>query len=256
VTPIEKAEAALNRQIDRIHANLLAAPTEQARQFLVQSLVVSVAIGEALQDYVKAIGEFAQSRHGALKVQHATLGAEHDALLKEGQALLERFKTNPGDQPIRKAIEQAQKSMASIQKTLRRGADALKRDVAPSMALIDELAVSLKHFGEAEHIDGMKRAIKSVIGHAGELYRRQPTLPAKGIIDLDAWEESAEAEIGQATDYFEAYAAAGYQAMLALEVMTLALSVAPPESAESATLGANEAAARRITAVTTRLAQG
>lgn len=253
MTPIEKAEKALNSRIERLQANLREAQSETVRQFLFQSLVVCIGMGEALTDYVRMIGQYAQGRHGELKQAHATLTAQHADLLKSGNELLERLKANPGDRVIRKDIERAQQNMAAIQKTLRRGANALQREVAPSMAMIDKLALSVRRLGEADQIDALKRAITMIVGNVRELYLAQPTLPSKNIIDAASWEKSVVSEINQATDSHEAYARAGYQAMLALDVMTMAVSPTPPRTAGEATHRASESAAVRLKDITARL---
>ena len=53
-----------------------------------------------------------------------------------------------------------------------------------------------------------------------------------------------------------ARARAGYQAMLALEVMTLVVASAPPQTPEEAAQRANEAASTRVKAIAARLADG
>lgn len=252
MTPIQKAENALNQRIERLQAGLKVAESADVRRVLFQSLVVCIGVGEGLTDYVRMIGQFAQGRHGELKATHATLTAQHAELLTSGNELLERLKADPTDRVVRKEIEVAQRNMAAIQKTLRRGANALQRDVAPSMAMIDPLALSVRRFAEAEQIDALKRVMALFVGHARELYRAQATLPSKDIIDAVAWEESAVAAIEQATDVSEAFARAGYQALLALAVMTMAVSPEPPRSAEEATRHANASAATRLEAITRR----
>jgi hypothetical protein len=256
MTPIEKAENALNARIERLQANLRAAESETARQFLFQSLIVTIGIGEALTDYVKMIGHYAQGRHGELKQTHATLTAEHADVLKAGAEMLERLKADPTDKVILKEIDAAQKKMAAIQKTLRRGANALQREVAPSMAMIDQLALGIRRLAEAGQIDVLKRGVTTIVGHARELYLAHPALPAKDIIDAEAWAKSASDEIDQATDAYEAYARAGYQVMLALDVMTMAVSPTPPRTAEEATQRANASVAARLKAIATRFTQG
>jgi hypothetical protein len=254
MTPIEKAETALNARIVRLQTNLRDAESETARQFLVQALVVCIGIGDALTDYVKMIGQYAQGRHGELKQAHDTLTAQHADLLKSGNELLARLKANPADPVIRKEIERVQQAMATIQKNLKRGANSLQRDIAPSMAMIDQLAASVRRFSEAEQIDALKRVIKLVVGHVHELYLAHPALPSKDIIDAAAWEKSAMAGIDEAADFYEAYARTGYQAVLAIDVMTMAVSPTPPQTAEEATQRANESVAGRIKAITARLA--
>jgi hypothetical protein len=252
MTPIEKAENALNSRIERIQKNLLAADSDTARHFLVKSLLVSIGLGEALTDYVRMIGEYARGRHGGLKQAHDSLTAQHADLLKSGQELLARLKANPADRTLLKEIEAVQRNMEAIQKNLRRGANALQREVAPSMAMIDKLAESVRRLAEADQIDTLKRVIKGLLEHVRELYLSQPTLESKEIIDPAAWEKSAVSEIDQATDSHEAYAQAGYQALLALDVMTMAVSATPPRHAEEATSRANESVAARLKAIAAR----
>jgi hypothetical protein len=119
--------------------------------------------------------------------------------------------------------------------------------------MIDELALTVRRFGEADQIDTVKRTTKMFLGHVHELYRTQPTLPAKDIIDAAAWEISALTEIDQATAFHEAYARAGFQAILAIEVMSMAVSPTPPGSAEEATARANRSASARLKQIATRL---
>jgi hypothetical protein len=216
--------------------------------------VVCVGLGEALTDYIKTIGQFAQERHGELKESHDTLQAQHADLLKSGQDLLEQLKANPTDRVIRKEIERAQQAMEGIQATLRRGANALQRDLAPSMGGMDELAETLRRLAEAEQLDALKRAIKSIVGHAHGLYRAQPKLPSREIIDAEVWQTLAVTEIEEVISFHEAFARAGYQALLALELMTMAVSPTPPASAEEATRRAIESVAHRLTAITARFA--
>src|ERR1041385_4430293 len=122
MTPTEKAENALNVRIAQIQTALRETQSETAQRLLFQSLVVCIGIGESLTDYVKAIGQYAQARHGELKQDHTTLTAKHAELLKAGNELLERLKADPSDRAIRKEIEATQNGMAAIQKSLRRGA--------------------------------------------------------------------------------------------------------------------------------------
>jgi hypothetical protein len=252
MTPIEKAEDALNKRIGQLQAHLREAKTETAQRFLFQSIVVCIGIGEALTDYVKMIGQFARGRHAELKQTHATLTTRHDDLLKSGQELLERLKDNPTDRSIRKEIEAVQRDMAAIQKTLRRGANALQRETAPSMAMIDKLAGSIRRFGEADELDALKRVITMIVENVRELYLAHPTLESKDIIDAASWEKSAVSAIDQATDFHEAYAHTGYQTTLALDAMTLAVSENPPRTAEEAINRANESVAARLKTITAR----
>lgn len=252
MTPIEKAENALNRRIEQIQARLRQAESETTQRFLLQSLVACIGVGEALTAYVRMIGQYARGRHGGLKQTQDTLTVRHAELLKSGQELLERLKANPTDRALRREIEAVQRNMAAVQKTLKRGANALQREVAPSIAMIDQLAESVRRLAEAEQLDALKRAVKLVVGNVRELYRVQPTLPTKDIIDAEAWEKSAVAAIDQATDFHEAYAQAGNQAMCALEMMTLAVSDTPPQTGEEAAQRANEAVTARVKAITER----
>jgi hypothetical protein len=98
----------------------------------------------------------------------------------------------------------------------------------------------------------MQRVIKQLIGHARELYLAHPTLPDKDLINAEAWETTAVSEIDQATDFYEAYARAGYQAMLALDVMTMAVSPAPPQTAQEAIQRAGASVVARVKAITAR----
>jgi hypothetical protein len=252
MTPIEKAETALNRRLERLQINLRAATSENSRRFLAQSLVVCIGLGEAMTDYVKMIGQYAQGRYGEIKQSHAALTAQHADLLKSGAELLAQLKVRPDDRAIRQEIERTQHAMESIQKTLRRGANSLQRDLAPSMGMADKIAGSIRHFAEADGPEPLKHAIGKIVGHVRELYLSHPALPAKDIIDAAAWEKSAAAEIEQASDFYEAYALAGYQALRALDVMTMAVSSTPPETAEHAAHRANESVATRLKEITVR----
>ncbi len=252
MTPIEKAETALNSRIERIQANLRETRTETEQRFLFQSLVVCTGIGAALSDYIKMIGQYAQGRHSELKQAQATLTVQHADALKSGTELLERLKANPTDQAIRKEIATAQKTMEGIQKTLRRGANALQREVAPSMAMIDKLALGIRRFGEADQIEALKRVTKGMVEHVSELYRTQPGLPSKNIVDAAAWEKSAASDIDQASDFYEAYARTGSQVLLALDLMTMAVSQTPPRTSEEATQRAHDSVASRLREITTR----
>lgn len=252
MTQHEKAVAALNRRIERLQAELGETEAETARRFLFQSLVVTLGLGEALNDYIKRVGEYAQRRHAEVKQANDALGAQHAELLQSGKGLLEKFKADPTNRALRKEIERAQHGMEAIQKNLRRGTNALQRDVAPSIAMIDKLADSVRRLSEADEVDGLKRLLRTIIGQAHELYASQPDLPAKDVIDAAAWENSALAEIDQAVDRYDAYARAVYQAVLASELMTLAVSDAPPQTGKDAIERANEAVTRRVKEITAR----
>jgi hypothetical protein len=177
-------------------------------------------------------------------------------LLKSGNELLERLKADPHNRLVRQEIEVAKRAMEGIQKTLRRGANSLQRDLAPSMAVVDKLAVSVRRFGEADQRDTLKRAIGMIIDNVRELYRAQPALPAKDVIDAAVWEKAAAFEIDQAAEFYEAYALAGYQAMRALDMMTMAVSPTPPVTPEEVTHRANESVGARAKAIAARFASG
>lgn len=252
MTPTEKAEAALNGRLERLQVNLRAAESENARRFLAQSMVVCIGLGEAMTDYVRMIGQYAQGRYGEIKQSHAELTAQHAELLKAGTVLLERLRANPNDEVLRKEIERAQHGMELIQKTLKRGANALQRDLAPSMGLVDAIAESVRRFAEADQPAALKRAIGRIIGHVRELYLAHPGLPAKDLVDAAAWEKSAADEIDAAGDFYEAFALTGYQELRALAVMTMAVSQTPPSKVEEATQRANEMVAERLKEITAR----
>jgi hypothetical protein len=253
MTPHQKAVNAINARLERLQANLRDAKEESAQRFLFQSIVVTLGVAEALNDYIKMVGEFARRRHGELKQTNETLGAQHADLLKSGQELLEKLKANPTDRALRKEIERAQQNMTAVQKTLRRAGNSLQRDLAPSLALIDEMAVSVRRLSEADDIDALKRLLKAIVGQVREFYASQPSLPGKRIVDAAAWEKSVVSEIDQAAGFYDAYARAGFQATVALEMMTLAVAEHPPGTAEEATERANQAVAVRLKEITTRL---
>ncbi len=118
--------------------------------------------------------------------------------------------------------------------------------------MIDTLALSLRRLAEADQFDALQRVIKLIVGHARELHLAHPALPDKHIIDAATWEKSAVSEIDQATDFHEAYARAGSQVMLALDVMTMAVSPTPPQTSEEAIHRAGESVVARIKTITTR----
>ena len=253
MTPHEKAVNALNRRLERLQANLRDAKSEATQQFLFQSLVVTLGLSEGLSDYIKAVGEHARRRHGTFKESSAGVGARHSDLLNSGKELLDRLKANPADRTLRKELERAQRNMELIQKNLRREAFAVQRELSLSTAMIDRLADAVRRLCEADQAAGLKRAIKALVGHVRELYGAlKANLPATALIDPVSWENSAATAIDQATDFHDAYARAGHQALLALEVMTLAVSNPPPQTAEEATQRANEAVAARVKEITRR----
>src|SRR5689334_18078554 len=201
MTPHEKAINAINARLERLQANLRDAKMETVQRFLFQSLVVTIGVVEALNDYIKMVGEYARLRHGELKQTNEALAARHTDLLNYGKELLEKLKGNPTDRTIRKDIERAQQDMAAVQKNLRRGANALQRDLGPSLATIDQMAESVRRLAEADQSDALKRVMKAVIAQVRDLYAAQPGLPAKDIIDAGAWERSAGVEIDQAAGF-------------------------------------------------------
>lgn len=253
MTPHEKAVHALNARLERLQTNLREAQVEAAQRFLLQSVVVAVGLGEALNDFGRGVGQFAQRRHAALKDANERLSAQHAELLKTGQALLEQWKANPKDKALRKEIDRVQQAMETVQKTLRRAANTLQRELAPGLAQIDELAVSVRRFAEAEQGDALKRVLKTLVGQVRTFYADQPGLPAKELVEAASWETTALAEIDQAADFYDAVARAGYQALLALELMTLAVAEQPPATREEAAQRASTAVAARVKAITARL---
>src|SRR3954469_17495909 len=158
----EKAVNAVNQRIERLQATLREARSETEQRRLFESVLATVGLGEALTGYIKAVDGYAQRRHAELKDTNVALSARHADLLKSGKELLEQLKANPTDRAIRKEIDAAQQAMAAIQKTLRRDTNALQRDVAPSIALIDKLAENVRRFSEAEEIDALKRVLKNL----------------------------------------------------------------------------------------------
>jgi hypothetical protein len=252
MTPHEKAVSAINVRLDRVQSALREAKEEAVQQFLFQSLVVTLGMAEALSDFIKAVGQYAQRRHAELKQMNETLAAQHTDTLKSGQELLEKLKANPSDRALRKEIERVQQSMESIQRNLKRGANALQRDVAPGLAMIDQMSESVRRLSEAEQVDALKRLLKVVIAQVRELYAGQPSVPTTNLMDVAAWKETALAEIDLAAGFNDAYARAGYQAVLALEWMVMAMAENPPETAGEATLRASEAVAARLKQITAR----
>ena len=253
MTPHEKAIHAVNRRLERLQTNLREATVESVRQFLFQSISGTLGLAEALNDYVKEVGAYARRRHADLKQTNDTLAVRHADMLKSGTALLDQFKADPTNRALRQEIERTQQAMAGIQKTLRRGANALQRDVAPSVAMIDKLAECVRRLCEAAESDALKRAIKTVVANVRELYADHPSLPLRNIVDASAWERSAVAELQQAAGFDDAYARTSYQAILALELMTLAVGENPPQNSEEATTRATQRVAERLQAITARL---
>jgi len=251
MTPHEKAVNAINARLERLQVNLHEAKLEPAQRFLFQSLVVTVGVAEALNDYLRAIGKYAERRHAEIRQTHEPLQAQHAAFLASGKELLERLKANPNDRGIRQEIEVAQRGMEAIQKTLRRGANALQRELSPSVASIDLMATTVKQFSEADQKDALKRVVKTLVAQVRDFYRSHP-LPTKNLIDAASWEAAALTEIEQSTDFYDAYARTGFQATFALELLTLAVSENPPATPAETTTRGHAAAAERLKAITAR----
>jgi hypothetical protein len=254
MTSIERAERALNLKIEQMQARIQGASGDKPRPDLVQGLLIWAGLGDAITEYVAAISNYAKGRHAELKAKQVTLVAEHDGLLKIGQEQLERLKAHPADPAIRKEIKQTQRSMEAIQKTLRRGAASLQNEVNPSVRIFDTIADHVRRLCESEDKAEIKRWTKAIVQQPEALYRAHPALPSKGVIDTASWEKSASIAIDEASDFQEAQSRAGFQAMIALEVMIMALSPTPPESTEEATTRANAAAAARTKKLMARLA--
>jgi hypothetical protein len=245
MTPMGKAEAALNGRIAEFQAKLRNAEAEATRRSLVHAVMVLLAIREAVSHYVQAIGDYAKNRFAELKEQQTALTGEHAQLLKSGSEMLERLKANPADREIRKEIERTQRSMEAVQKNLRRGADTFQREIGPSLVLVDKLADSLRRLCESEDQVSLKRATKTLFSDVEE-FSRVP-------VDAAAWYRSAAASIDEGTDFYDANARACFQALLALELITLAISTRP-EAQQNIVETANAAATARVTAVASRLA--
>lgn len=253
MTPHEKAVNAINQRLERLQANLRETKEESVQRFLFQSLVVTIAAAEALNGYIKSVGAYAQRRHGELKQTNETLAAQHAELLKSGQEWLEKLKANPTDRAVRKEIERAQQDMTAIQKNLRRGANALQRELAPSLAMIDSMAESVRRLAVADDTDALKRLIKTVVEQVRDLYAAQSDPLLKDVVDAEGWRKSVGAEIDQAAGIHDAYARTAHQVVLALELMALVLSGDPRPAAEETVPRANESAAARIKEITARL---
>lgn len=253
MSPIERAEGALNDRVALLQTSLGSAQTATAQATLFQALLASVAVGEALADYVQSVSEYARERHGKLKQMEATLASQHAALLQSGTKLLEQLKANPGDKAVRKEIERTKRTMEGVQQKLRRGSYTLQSDLAPGMTMIDKVALAIRRFAEAAELDGLKRVVKTMVEHANDLYRSQPGLVARNVVDAAVWGKAAQAGVEQAQEFQEAFARAGYQVLLTLDVMRMALSPTPPQSAPEATRRATEAIADRLKATAARI---
>ena len=255
MTPHEKAINAVNARLERLQANLSEAKGEATQQFLFQSLLVTIGAAEALNDYITVVGKYAQRRHAEVKKNNEALAAQHAEFLTSGQELLEKLKANPTDRALRKEIEVAQQKMSAIQKNLRRGTNALQRELAPSLGLIDEMAVSVRRFSETDQSDGLKRVLRTMIGQVRELFGAQLGVAARDVMDAAAWEKSAAAEVERGADFYDAYARAGFQAILAIELMALVLADNPPQSAAEVTQRGNEAVVARLKTIAARFSE-
>jgi hypothetical protein len=76
----------------------------------------------------------------------------------------------------------------------------------------------------------------------------------KHLINAEEWEASALAEIARAAEFHDAYARAGFQLVLALELLALAIAESPPTTSEESIYRAKEMAGARLKAVAARLA--
>jgi putative component of toxin-antitoxin plasmid stabilization module len=253
MTPHEKAVHAINARLERLQANLREAGTETARQFLFQSIIVTIGLSEALNDYVRTMGAYAQRRHGQLKQENDALAAQHDEWMKIGAEWLEKFKASPADKSIRKEIERAQKNMAHVQKSMRRAADTLRRELGPGLAVIDEAAVSIRRLCEATDAPGLKRVVRELIEHVRSLYAATAN---QKLIAAPAWEEAAFSAIDQAVEFHDAYARSGHQAALALELMAEIWSESPPQNPAELIQRADAATAKRLREIAQRFAKG
>jgi hypothetical protein len=253
MTPIDKAERALNLKIEQIQMRIQAAGSERPRSDLVQALLIWASLGAAITEFVGTIGQSAKRRHAELKEKQVALIAQHEGLLKSGQEQLERFKANPADPTVRNEIKQTQRSLEAIQKTLRRGAASLQNEVNPSIRILDTAADHVRRLCESEDKTEIKRWTRAIVKQPEALYRTHPALPTSGIINTATWEESATAAIEQAADFLEAQARGGFQAMLVLEILIMAISQNPPQSSEEAAARANAAVSLRMKDMMERL---
>jgi hypothetical protein len=255
MSPYEKAVAALNARLERLQATLSAATIETARQAAFQCIVVTLGLGEALNEYLTTVRDYAQRRHDELKETNDSLATRHAELLESGKQMLEQLKANPTDREIRRQIDVAQQNMAAIQKMVRRGTNALQRDVAPSVATIDPIADTVRRFVEATDRDDLGRVLRTLIGQVSELYATHPTITARDLIDTNAWEKTIESELDQASGPDDSYARAGYQALLAIGLMIFAVSENPPKAAAEAFSRGTEGVATRLKGITARFTE-
>jgi len=255
MSPYEKAVAALNARLERLQSNLSAATQETARLAAFQSIVVTLGLGEALNEYLTSVRDYAQRRHDELKETNDSLTTRHAELLESGKQLLEQLKANPTDREIRRQIDVVASGGRVIQKMVRKGTNALQRDVAPSVATIDPIADTVRKFVETTDRDTLGRVLRTLIGQVRELYGTHPSVPARDIIDAEAWERTVDSELGQSTGPDDSYARAGYQALLALGLMTFAVSENPPKEAAEAFSRGTEGVAVRLKAITARFTE-
>lgn len=256
MTPHEKAVSAVNARLQRLQAELRNTQDEAAQRYLLQAVFVTIAVIEALNDYIKSVGAFAQRRHAELKEKKEALELRHSELLEAGKAQLEKLKANPLDKAVTKEIERTQALMAAVQKDLKRGANTLQHEVAPGLAMIDQMSDGVRRLAEADKSETLKRLLRMVVEKVGELYRAQPDLPEKEIVDAEAWETTALGEVEAAAGFTDAYAHSGYQTTLSLELMAMALSETPPATPGEASQRARTAVTVRLKEITERFAGG
>lgn len=249
---MEQAEKALNARIQDFQTKLQAADAGPLRDSLVQAIVVYAGIGEAISAYVQSINQYATARFGELKTAQGTLTTEHAELLKSGHALLEELKLRPTDRALRKEIERTQRKMETLQKTLRRGADALQREISPGVRSLDELAAALRQLAEAEDTAKLRRAVHSMLAVARDRYHSGDHPPGNGVSPVAAWERGAVEAVENATNFYAAHARAGTHAILVTELLSAAMRVTPPETLDAGLQEAHAAVARRLAAVAER----
>ena len=121
------------------------------------------------------------------------------------------------------------------------------------MGIMDKLALSIRRFAEADGLDALNRTGKTIFEHVRELYAEQPRLESRTIIDETSLEQSALTEISQGTDFYDSFARTGYHVMLAIDLMTLAISETPPRTMEEARSRAQETSNARVNTIAARL---
>jgi hypothetical protein len=122
-----------------------------------------------------------------------------------------------------------------------------------SLGLVEPMADNLRRFSESDQIEGMQRLIGQWVGQVSDFYAEAVRRLERGLIDAETWENAAVAEITQASEFYDAYARTGFQLVLALELLALALAEAPPTTAAEAIGRAKEAATARLKEVAARL---